>query len=153
MNKRRFYRIASAKYRFDASGKGAEILGGRFNPMGYSALYAATSISLATLETLVHTTNFYPMSHYIMSIDVPAETLAEFSEADMPYGWDKLDDLSVAQAFGVEKLYEANRLGILVPSVVVPEQHNIVLNPRHRAMQDVEVHEVRPLNLDARLKR
>lgn len=151
----RFYRIASAKFRFDLSGKGAEILGGRFNPIGTPAVYAASSISLAMLETLVHTSNFYPLSHFIMALDIPADSMAKverYSAADLPKSWGSIKDLTAAQQWGMQRLFGANRFGVLVPSVVTPEEHNLILNPAHADMRGVTISEVRALDLDERLK-
>lgn len=154
MNTQRFYRIASAKYRFDLTGKGAELMGGRFNSVGTPAVYAATSISLATLEMLVHASQLYPVSHYIMAVDIPAACLAmtkSFLGSELPTGWDNLKDLSVAQKFGHKQLFDTGVLGVFVPSVIVPEQQNLILNPRHIDMSMVQISEIRALNLDPRL--
>lgn len=154
MKTQRFYRIASAKYRFDLTGKGAELMGGRFNGVGTPAVYSATSISLATLELLVHSSQLYPVSHYIMALDLNAACLSmtkSFESNSMSNGWDHLNDLSVSQAFGKHELFESGLLGVIVPSVIVPEQQNLILNPRHPAMSMIEISEIRPLNLDKRL--
>lgn len=151
----KFFRVAQGKYRFDLSGKGAEMVGGRYNVVGTPAVYAGSSISLATMEVLVHqASNMYPNSHFVMAITVPSaiyNDLLVFSAVDMPDGWSSLSDQRVAQQFGHEQLFAPNKLGMLVPSVVVPEELNLVLNPKHPAMNKITIVEVRPLNLDKRL--
>jgi len=52
------YRIVKAKFRESAfTGDGARAFGGRWNSVGRSVIYLAGSISLATLEMLVHLNN------------------------------------------------------------------------------------------------
>ncbi|MBV1775329.1 RES domain-containing protein [Burkholderiaceae bacterium DAT-1] len=149
-----FYRIASARYCHDLSGKGAEMLGGRFNPVGTPAVYAASSISLATLELLVHASQLYPLAHRVMVLEVPEACRAAIQSVpagELPYGWNSLGDTHAAQSFAMHALFGANQLGMLVPSVVTPEEQNLVLNPAHREMQRLTLRELRPLDLDARL--
>ena len=155
MDLTRFYRIASAKFCADLSGKGAEILGGRFNPVGTAALYVATSISLATLEMLVHTEDVFALNHYIMAVDIPNVSMAKvkrYTAVDLPDSWNSLDSLVVAQQFGHNVLFNAGGFGLLVPSVVTPEESNLVLNPHHAEMAGVRISELRKLALDDRLK-
>jgi RES domain-containing protein len=57
----------------DLSGKGAEITGGRWNRKGTPLIYAADSIALACLETVVQLSGAdpLPLNRYLIKIDIP----------------------------------------------------------------------------------
>lgn len=151
-----FYRVSRGPFRFDLSGKGAELLGGRWNPAGVPAVYAADSISLALLETLVHA-KMLPSDHFIMTLSVPMAAVRPLSVAALPAGWNQTSDQCVARQVGMTTLFappEQNEklFGLLVPSAIVPEQFNIVLNPVLEQIHSVSIKELRPLKPDPRLK-
>ncbi|KIA79122.1 RES family NAD+ phosphorylase [Chromobacterium piscinae] len=145
-----FFRVARGPYRRDLSGRGAELFGGRWNPVGTPAFYAASSISLAMLEMLVHAQH-NPLDHFVMKVLVPDRQIAAILPADLPSGWNQLSDQTASQQLAMGRLFAADTFGLLVPSVVVPEEWNLVLNPRHRLMSEVSIAELRPLDADPRL--
>jgi RES domain-containing protein len=57
-----------------------------------------------------------------------------------------------AAAFGDAFLARGKRLGLIVPSAVIPEASNIVVNPRHPRMAGVRVEIVRDFAYDPRLR-
>ncbi|GGY05108.1 RES family NAD+ phosphorylase [Paludibacterium paludis] len=150
MNTNVFYRVACGPYRMDLSGKGAEMFGGRWNPVGVPAVYAASSISLAMLEILIHARSL-PLDYFVMALSVPMEGVKSVRAPALPAGWDRLNDQSASQQAGTRHVFQANRFGVLLPSVVVPEEQNLVLNPLHPLMRRVTVKELRPLRPDPRL--
>ncbi len=48
------FRLAAEKFKDDLTGKGAEIYGGRWNPVGCALLYTSQSRALANLEIMVN---------------------------------------------------------------------------------------------------
>ena len=61
----------------DLTGKGAEIVGGRWNRKGRPVLYTSTSIALACLETVVHLKQRgLPMNRYLVKLTVPLDAWA-----------------------------------------------------------------------------
>ena len=151
MEMQTFYRIARARHCMDLSGKGAELYGGRWNPVGTPAVYAAASVSLAMLETLVHS-SMLPKGYFIMKLEVPFTDIKSISSDRLPAGWDDWADQAVAQSFGVDHLFKKRSFGLLIPSVVVPEESNLVLNPGHASIRSVVVSTLRSLCFDPRLK-
>jgi len=145
-----YYRIARGQFRSDLSGKGAELFGGRWNSIGTPAVYAAETISLALLEILVQA-KARPVGYYVMALDVPKDQVLSIHAAELPGRWSDRTDQATSQAFAMQHLFAANRFGILVPSVVVPEEFNLVLNPLHPLMAKATLRELRPLNPDPRL--
>src|SRR3954470_8827955 len=75
------YRISKRSFAGDLNGIGARLYGGRWNSVGISMLYTASSRSLAILEILVHTThNFIPDEMEMVAISIPDNsTMKEIS--------------------------------------------------------------------------
>lgn len=149
----RVWRLTRAVYASDPlSGNGAAIAGNRWNSPGTRVAYAATTRALAALEMLVHVTReTVPPDMVFVPVDVPDRLVREASGlpadwADLPYGPD-------ARRFGDRWVIEGRSLGLLVPSVVVPAERNVLINPRHRAFGRVRVGLVEPFAFDRRLIR
>lgn len=75
------YRITKRKYQNDITGKGAELFGRRWNPIGTPALYTSESRALCVLELLVRTPKkLTPPTYIIQSIEIPKKLLKELKE-------------------------------------------------------------------------
>ena len=149
----RVWRLTRAAYASDPlSGRGAAIAGNRWNSPGTHVAYAATSRALAALEMLVHVTReTVPPDMVFVAVEVPGRLVREASGlpgdwADLPYGPN-------ARRFGDRWAGAGRSLGLLVPSVVVPDERNLLINPRHRAFGRVRVGPVEPFAFDRRLLR
>lgn len=136
-------------------GGGAKMTGGRWNAKGRAVVYAATTISLATLETLAHLgDNIAIRNAFLVRIDIPA-TLWRRRVIVVP---DELDTTwkaeppgSTSIAFGNAWLAKTDSPVLLVPSVIVPEEHNVLINPAHPAVAKVNAQIVRQYVYDPRL--
>lgn len=154
------WRIAqdTADYRADdLSGKGAEEVGGRWNRPGTALLYCSSSIALACLETLVHLagTDRLPFNRYLVRIILPPSawqhrTIFEPSES---VGWDSVPRGIVSLSWGNAWAASGQTLIAEIPSVVIPEEANILINPRHRDAKRLRVQKVRRWTYDPRLER
>lgn len=117
----------------DLSGIGAKIVGGRWNSEGRAMVYCSECIALAVLETLVHLRSVgLPTSRYLVRIDVPDEIWsARIVQTAPPVGW----DAEPAGLFSVQAgdAWLASRASALmsVPSVIVPDEWNVLINPAH----------------------
>jgi RES domain-containing protein len=149
----RAWRLTRAAYASDPlSGRGAAIAGNRWNSPGTLVAYAATSRALAALEMLVHVTReTVPPDMVLVPVDVPDRLVREATGlagnwADLPYGPN-------ARRLGDRWVAEGRSLALLVPSVVVPAERNVLVNPRHRAFGRVRVGPAEPFTFDRRLIR
>jgi RES domain-containing protein len=117
----RIARICRAKYP-DLDGRGAAKTGGRWNSKGTAVVYTSSCGALAVLEYRVHTT-VDPADLLLYRLEVP-EGLTMERASWMP-------DLATSQKFG--DLWTASLRSpiLVVPSVVVPHQVNVLLNPLH----------------------
>lgn len=148
------YRITQREYAEDLSGNGARLFGGRWNSEGFFALYASSSRSLALLETLAHTpakmldTRVY----HLITLSVPDEALIQkvFLHNLIP-GWDAPDTRPHTKKMGDTFLSQNKKLLLQVPSVLMPEEINYVLNPLHEDMKRVKLIKKRRIYFDKRI--
>ena len=127
------FRIARANRRYDLSGYGAFLVGGRWNLPGLSLLYTAETRALAMLEVLVHLpAGDLPADMYLLTLDVP-DTISreELTPADLPADWQRLAQPLPTALLGHAWLQSGRSLALRVPSVIVPPEHNLLLNPTH----------------------
>jgi len=147
------WRITSETYADTAfSGKGAEEYGGRFNSVGTPVVYTSESISLATLELLAKVGKRQRLSgRVVLPVTFDENHVITYGREDLPEGWDERPYGPVSQTVG-DRWVESEASAVLrVPSVVVPTEHNYLINPRHPEVEELEVGEPRPLAPDPRL--
>ena len=142
----------------DLSGKGAETTGGRWNRQGLPAIYAAGTASLAALETIVHfAAAGLPLNRFLVRIDLPDdlwEARLRATASTLEVGWNAVPAGKVSLDFGDAWLKDPRGALVLeVPSVVVPEESNVLLNPRHPQMPRVKAAKLRLWQYDGRLSR
>lgn len=119
----------------DLSGKGAEITGGRWNQKGAAVVYAAENCSLACLETLVHlAAGGLPFNRYLVEISIPDPVWAAAqreTSASLPVGWDAEPAGRASISYGTAWLRSVNSAVLVIPSVIVPEECCVLVNPVH----------------------
>ncbi|HMO44870.1 MAG TPA: RES family NAD+ phosphorylase [Rubrivivax sp.] len=138
----------------DLSGKGAEISGGRWSRAGTPLLYCSSTRALACLETLAHLARHpLPLNRYLVGITVPAAAWAAAMEfdADARVGWDAEPSGNVSLAWGMDWIAGRTSLLARVPSVIVPEEFNVLVNPAHPGMAGVRAQKLRRWLYDVRL--
>jgi RES domain-containing protein len=140
----------------DLHGAGAKITGGRWNRPGTPLVYAAESIALAALETVVHLTGgqALPLNRILVRIDVPDDQWAARAAFDRTagVGWDVEPPGIVSMEWGDAWAASCATLLAEVPSVVVPESSNLLINPLHAALPSLRVTRLRRWTYDGRLR-
>lgn len=150
------YRITLTHYAASAfDGEGARLHGGRWNSPGVAMVYTASSISLATLELLVHleSPGLLRRRYAIIPITLPGRTISKLSPAELPDDWSNPAGSHGARALGDQWLRAGKSLALAVPSVVVPQELNYLINPRHRDFSLVLISSPEPLLVEPRLER
>lgn len=141
----------------DPTGEGARRTGGRWNRKGTPLVYCATNIALACVETLVHrATGDLPLDRYLVRIDVPAPLWRHASWIDQetaPVGWDAHPPSIISLDYGERWVQRKASALLFVPSVVVPEEFNVVVNPTHPDAKKLAYVQVRKWTYDLRLWR
>lgn len=136
----------------DLSGTGAKNTGGRWNPVGMAVTYTSENIALAVHETIVHLrSGGLPLNRYLVRIDVPDDVWdARQVLAPPPVGWDAHPaGMASAQAGGAWLKSRASAL-LVVPSVIVPEESNILINPLHADAATITATALRKWHYDTR---
>lgn len=146
------YRITRSIYKDDLSGSGAFLYGGRWNSKGQYALYCAQHISLAVLEIVVNydraSTPLLP-TYYLAEIEVPDDEVIEIDSKALKKGWNM--DMEYTQYIGDQFLLSKPRLILKVPSVVITEESNFLINPNHADFKKLKIKDTRVYGLDNRL--
>ena len=145
------YRIGSRRHTI-FGGAGAAEYGARWNSPGRPVIYAASSLSLAMLEQLAHTgTGRLPQDHAFIEITIPDSVSIETLTLKDVAGWNT-DNLATSRAHGDRWLAERRTCLLLVPSVIVPTEDNVLINPSHADFPRVAASRPRHVNWDKRLK-
>lgn len=126
--------------------------GGRWNNVGTSAVYLSAHLSLCALEILVHADPADLPDHVAIPVDVPTGlSIEDVDPAKLSSRW--RDELSPPELrdFGDEWVRDGRSLLLRVPSVVVPDEYNYVLNPAHGEIAKLKIGEARAFSFDPRL--
>jgi len=140
----------------DRTGAGAKKTGGRWNEVGTPMLYASTSRALACLETVVHlNAGGLPLNRYLVQIEAPdaAMTAAEVVDPSTLVGWDAEPAGRASIRYGTDWVRSQRSLLLIAPSVIVPEEQNVLINPLHAEMSRIGVVKLRRWTYDPRLKK
>lgn len=149
------YRICKQAYATDLSGTGAGLYGGRWNPKGINLVYTAGSTSLACLEYLVH--NFHVMMKQeicLSEILVSGNSAIEaVSLNDLPADWQTKSYTPLStQTIGFNFFHRAKAYALKVPSAIVTNEFNYLLNPFHPDHKQTSIHQqITPFTIDERL--
>lgn len=138
----------------DLAGKGAEMSGGRWNRVGTPLVYTSTTRALTCLETVVHLAKKpLPLNRYLVRISVPAAAWSAATELDPEtlVGWDAEPAGKASLDWGTNWAGSAATLLARVPSVIVPEELNVLINPGHHDARSVKASKVRKWLYDTRL--
>ena len=149
----RAWRLSKARYAGDLSGQGAARDGQRWNQPGQRAVYLGMTPEITVLEVLVHLNGVLSAPLVLCGYDVPATAglIGEADPAALPEGWNAIPHGQASAAFGGDWLRAGEQLGLVLPSVVVPQARNLLLNPLHPAMAAVTLVHQEPFQLDQRL--
>jgi RES domain-containing protein len=149
------WRLARPEFAEQLDGEGSGIEGGRWNPVGAPALYTSEHLSLSVLEVYVH---LPPQMRDVLpvltavQISVPAGagvtrvTLERLSELLA-----SANSMAACQEVGLAWINRGHDLVLQVPSILVPEESNLVLNPLHADMPGVKIVSSREFRFDPRL--
>jgi RES domain-containing protein len=123
---------------------GAMLAGGPWNCIGIPMLYTVEHLSLACLEVLVHLDKGQLPRNYVWS-------KAELPDTPETLDVSTLNSIGACQAAGSAWIQDGRHLSTRVPSVVIPEEFNVLLNPSHTGYVALVWTEPRPFYFDPRL--
>jgi len=145
------YRIALEKYahKLAAPGRAA-----RWNPNDVEMIYTASPRSLACLENVVHRSQAgLTLVFNVMTIAVPDElSIVSIKKEDLLLNWQEYDQMFYTQQLG-EKWINENQSAILaVPSSIIEEEVNYLINPKHNDFKAIRLVKSEPFAFDKRIK-
>jgi RES domain-containing protein len=141
--------LASNRYP-PLTGEGARLVGGRWNSPGRPLVCASESLALCLSECLAHITGALPRDYTGFRISVPDDSIEELDLAKLKAGWER--DPAQTRAIGDEWLGEQHSLALIVPSALLPDSGNVLLNPRHPDAARLRVVSQQPFTFDPRLR-
>lgn len=126
---------------------------GRWNRSGEEVIYTASSRSLACLENLVHRRSTMGTSSFrTMVIYAPDNSPIQYINLqDLPGDWNQLPVCDACQRLGSEWYQSEKSLMLRVPSAVIPDEFNLVLNTRHPDFNKIKIVDILPFYFDKRL--
>lgn len=151
------FRIERKKYLSTTlKGNGASLTEGyRWNSLGTHLVYTAESRALATLEVAVHLdlSEDLPSDRHIVEIEIPEDIdTLEINIKDLPANWDTKPPSLETQYIG-DDFVNDNKAAILkVPSCIIPQEFNFLINPNHPDAQKIKVVTINAFSFDNRLK-
>jgi len=152
----RAWRIVREKRLPDAfTGDGARLGGGRWNHPGTPVVYVSESLSLAALELFVHFTRHdikLSKSLFAIPVEIPDSLkITEVSIKDLDPDWRVSPPSYSTKDIGTEWVRKGPSAILRVPSAVIPEEYNLILNPKHTDFKKIKIGRPRAFTLDKRV--
>lgn len=144
------YRFAQSQFSHDISGEGAKKIGGRWNSKGIPVVYCSLTISLSLLELFIHSLSYDEIKqHHLMIIESAVDNITEITTKELKKGWQL--DIDYCKFIGDEFLRTNTHLFLKVPSSIIPDENNLLINPAHKDFSKVRIKSSRLFEFDSRL--
>jgi RES domain-containing protein len=144
------YRFSNRYYGADVSGEGAKLNGGRWNSKGLPVVYASITISLSLLELVIHSASYDEIqSNLLLKIVIPENAFSSLADLKLKEKWKH--DPGYSRFIGDSFLRSKKSLLLKVPSAIIPEEYNVLINPLHPDIKKVKIAEASPFQFDTRL--
>ena len=149
------WRIVTADYKNKAfTGEGARIHGGRWNSKGVTIVYTADSLALASIEMIVNLPAPKLLQKYVrISAQISLDFVSELSGVDLPEDWNSRPISPSTRAIGDRWFKKQSSAVLRVPSIVVPDEYNYLLNPTHPDFAQIKIGKPTIYYFDPRLKK
>lgn len=148
------WRIVARRHaRHAFEGEGARRYGGRWNHPGTAAVYASSTLSLAVLEVFVHVDpDTAPPDLVAVRAELPAGVeIDRLEAAELSPGWRGYPAPDSLQDLGTAWLRRGEAAALAVPSAVVPQERNLLLDPAHPDFSSLRRGEPIPFAFDPRM--
>lgn len=144
------YRITLSKYANQLFAPGTA---GRWNSQGRFVIYTAGSVALACLENLVHRDAAVLQAPYkLMKIEVPdTVSVMDLDETGLKENWWG-EQLLNTREIGDQWLQSLQSCVLKVPSAIIQQEYNFLLNPGHPHFSQIRLDSVQDFRFDRRLK-
>jgi RES domain-containing protein len=144
------YRIVKRSFVSTAfSGEGARLYGGRWNSPGTSVVYTSSTIALAVLEWRAHLTQWPAPPVMIIEIEFSPDLV--LTQPKLPRHWKQLPSQKANAAIGDNWVKSGKSAVLRIPSAIVPDEFNFLINPAHPDFGKIARGKPRLLRVDQRL--
>jgi len=139
----RIWQLIASDHVGNMAGKAAALSGGRWNHRGVPAIYTCRSPALCALEAITTITTAVTEQPVMFLVEMIAPDDTELywqpDRSKLPKDWEAIPQRQPAREFGSAFLKANDRLGLIVPSAIMPLEDKIVINPRHPAMKKITI--------------
>jgi RES domain-containing protein len=152
----RIWRICKKEHVKGAfTGEGARIYGGRFNHKGTAVAYCASSLALAALEVFVHVdATELPDDLMAIPAEVPEKMRVErLTPQQLPKTWRAAMGPDVLRDIGTTWAQRGATALLYVPSAIIPEEENVLINPTHPDFSKIRLGLPRAFAFDPRMRK
>lgn len=145
------YRITLKRWASSLQGSG---YAGRWNSAGLRVIYTAENRSLACLENLAHRSGEGLSSIFsLATIHIPEQAkVTRVPTNSLPEDWFQAQGYAGCQRIGDAWLNQVDTLLLQVPSSLMPDETNMLINPLHKHFAGVKIRSITPFRFDPRLK-
>ena len=149
----RAWRLTKRRHSHAAfDGEGARVYGGRWNSVGTRIAYASESRAVALLEVLVHLGSSKVLPAYdFAGIELPSSLIEVLDPGTLPPNWSDSPSPVEVQAIGDAWVSSGRSAVLAVPSTIIPEALNYLINPVHARFSELVVRSPEPFVFDRRL--
>lgn len=149
------FRLQQKRFLKEAySGFGAKLKSGRWNECGKEAVYTSGSRSLCALEVLVQA-DLEDMPVYVcVPANIPKDIFGKRTIVDQsifPGNWRSYPPPPILPSLGAHWLKQGKSAVLEVPSAIIPEERNFILNPAHADFGKIEICKEESFAFDSRL--
>ncbi len=147
------WRIVESRYKNKAfSGDGARLFGGRWNSKGLAVIYTAGSLALASIEMVVNLPSPKLLEAFVcIPVNFDADLVEILLPEKYPRNWQHRPISPETKAIGDRWIQQLRSPVLRVPSVIVPEEFNYLINPAHPDFAKIEIGQPVVYHFDPRL--
>ena len=147
------YRIGKTKHASDLTGEGSKLFGGRWNHKLTPCIYTSESRALALLEYTVNISiEEIPRALSIAVFEIPSAGIQFIPEDQLPGNWRHIPAPSSTKYFGTNLLKASVNATFKIPSSVITEEYNYILNPLHQDSKHFRILDIEDFVYDVRIK-
>ena len=148
------WRICKERYKDVAlNGEGARLYAGRWNPVGVRMVYTSASLALAAVELFVHL-DPYDAPEDLISVSATWSrelvSMEKLGIDSLPADWRAAEHHGLRER-GAAWIASARSAALMVPSLAVEGEWNLLLNPAHRDFANVNILPPQPFHFDQRM--
>ena len=146
------YRICNCNHAMDVSGTGAKLFGGRWNSVGVPLHYMAANRALAALEVLANKSTMSNTLNLCLTVfEVPENSIEVLKVNELPKNWRDYPSNANIKKIGDDFVKRQKSLILAVPSAIIADEYNYLMNVQHALAQQIKIIEVKSFEFDERL--